>query len=377
MSRRVFTSAVLLLFVVMMCCGSGEAAQAAGPSSGQESSPSPSFAWRDKEEGETVDSLHVPVLVEMDGGVFAVAEAQLKEGGSNFTGIASELLEWTDKESRELDTTKLKTQVLEECPAGNKGCASQTGDQKASQSRTKVRVSRPTTVVNGSDIYIFAGTYSFEVTDRAAGNTAAAAKWGLLVAVGNVSNDGSSGKKKIYWNDASVIPWTDSEKQHKSLTRLIGSGGSGVQMKDGTIVFPVEGTKNNGKTVSLIIYPSDTASGKLSKGMSADGCSDPSVVERKDGKLMMMTACDDGRRRVYESGDKGDSWTEALGTLSRVWGNNQKRHEKGVGSGFITASLDSVDDKRNVILVTLPVHSENGEKGVLHLWLTDNTHIVD
>ncbi|EAN98166.1 putative trans-sialidase, Group V [Trypanosoma cruzi] len=377
MSRRVFTSAVLLLFVVMMCCGSGEAAQAAEPASGQESSPSPSFAWRDKEEGETVDSLHVPVLVEMDGGVFAVAEAQLKEGGSNFTGIASELLEWTDKESRELDTTKLKTQVLEECPAGNKGCASQTGDQEASQSRTKVRVSRPTTVVNGSDIYIFAGTYSFGVTDRAAGNTAAAAKWGLLVAVGNVSNDGSSGKKKIYWNDASVIPWTDSEKQHKSLTRLIGSGGSGVQMKDGAIMFPVEGTKNNGKTVSLIIYPSDTASGKLSKGMSADGCSDPSVVEWEKGKLMMMTACDDGRRRVYESGDKGESWTEALGTLSRVWGNNQKRHEKGVGSGFITASLDSVDDKRNVILVTLPVHSENGEKGVLHLWLTDNTHIVD
>ncbi|EKF26701.1 trans-sialidase, putative, partial [Trypanosoma cruzi marinkellei] len=37
--------------------------------------------------------------------------------------------------------------------------------------------------------------------------------------------------------------------------------------------------------------------------MSADGCSDPSVVEWK-GKVMMMTACDDGRRRVYEIGDK-------------------------------------------------------------------------
>ncbi|RNC53435.1 trans-sialidase, partial [Trypanosoma cruzi] len=158
MSRRVFTSAVLLL-VVMMCCGSGGAAQAAEPASGQGSSPSPSFAWRDKEEGETVDSLHAPSLVEMDGGVFAVAEAQLKEGGSNFTGIASELLEWTDKESKELDTNKLKTQVLEECPAENKDCASQTGDQEDSQSRKKVRVSRPTTVVKGSDIHMFAGTY--------------------------------------------------------------------------------------------------------------------------------------------------------------------------------------------------------------------------
>ncbi|RNC52453.1 trans-sialidase [Trypanosoma cruzi] len=201
MSRRVFTSAVLLL-LVMMCCGSGGAAatenSVSGAAQGQGSSPSPFFVWRDVNGGETVSSLHVPVLVEMDGGVFAVAEAQLKEGGSNFTGIASELLEWTDKESKELDTTKLKTQVLEECPAGNKGCASQTRAQEASQSRTKVRVSRPTTVVNGSDIYMFAGDYGFEVTDKAATrSTAAAAKWGLLVAVGNVSNDGSSGKKKF------------------------------------------------------------------------------------------------------------------------------------------------------------------------------------
>ncbi|RNC40274.1 host cell signaling surface protein, partial [Trypanosoma cruzi] len=144
-------------------------------------------------------------------------------------------------------------------------------------------------------------------------------------------------------------------------------------MKDGTFVFPMEGTKD-GKAVSLIIYSSDNASGNLSKGMSADGCSDPSVVEWK-GKLMMMTACDDGRRRVYESGDKGESWTEALGTLSRVWGNNQKGNEKGVGSGFSTATIEN----RDVMLVTLPVYSnrKGKEKRELHLWLTDNTHIVD
>ncbi|EKF98014.1 trans-sialidase, putative, partial [Trypanosoma cruzi] len=92
---------------------------------------------------------------------------------------------------------------------------------------------------------------------------------------------------------------------------------------------------------------------------------------------MMMTACDDGRRRVYESGDKGNSWTEALGTLSRVWGNKHKGNEKGVGSGFITATIDGVEDNRNVMLVTLPVYPKEKEKGELHLWLTDNTHIVD
>ncbi|EKF28238.1 trans-sialidase, putative, partial [Trypanosoma cruzi marinkellei] len=97
---------------------------------------------------------------------------------------------------------------------------------------------------------------------------------------------------------------------------------------------------------------------------------------------MMMTACDDGRRRVYESGDKGDSWTEALGTLSSVWGNKHEGPDKGVRSGVITATVGNGADNRNVMLVTLPVYSQkagtevNG-KGELHLWLTDNTHIVD
>ncbi|RNC40073.1 trans-sialidase [Trypanosoma cruzi] len=99
---------------------------------------------------------------------------------------------------------------------------------------------------------------------------------------------------------------------------------------------------------------------------------------------MMMTACVDGRRRVYEIGDKGESWTEALGTLSRVWGNKQGEEVKVVRSGFITATIDGVDNNRNVMLVTLPVYpkeagkKETGNgKGNLHLWLTDNTHIVD
>ncbi|RNC38962.1 trans-sialidase [Trypanosoma cruzi] len=155
-------------------------------------------------------------------------------------------------------------------------------------------------------------------------------------------------------------------------------------MKDETLVFPVEGTKKaegteeGVKTVSLIIHSKDTTNWTLSKGMSDGGCSDPSVVEWEEGKLMMMTACAGGRRRVYESGDMGESWTEALGTLSRVWGNNKKDGQAtAVRSGFITATIDGVDDKK-VMLVTLPVYAGEGkEKGKLHLWLTDNTHIVD
>ncbi|EKG00562.1 trans-sialidase, putative, partial [Trypanosoma cruzi] len=326
------------------------------------------------EDGDvTVDSLGVPVLVEVNGDVFAVAEAQWKKNGNSvFTGIASQLLSMEkDKEPEEvLRDAKEKTKVLEE---------------GGSEELTKeVDVSRPTTVVDESNIYMLVGKHNHDAADTCQAETEKI-KSGILLVKGQVSGDGDN-NNKIHWKTTDGVPCTLGD-QDKYFKRLIGGGGSGVKMNDGTLAFPVEGTKKgdagkDGKAVSLIMYSSkEVTNWTLSNWMSDDGCGDPSVVEWKD-KLMMMTACDDGRRRVYEIGDKGESWTEALGTLSRVWGN-RKGHEKRVGSGFITANIgDGVDDNnRNVMLVTLPVYSEKAqeenEKGVLHLWLTDNTHIVD
>ncbi|ESS61721.1 trans-sialidase [Trypanosoma cruzi Dm28c] len=371
MSQRVFTSAVLLLLVVMMWCGSGGGAIAE-----VQESTVPKFQWEEiKSEGEgvTVESLSFPSLLKVGNDVFAVAEAQWrKDGGSSvFTGIASQLLTKTaDNKPEEVLKNAKDTQILEKVTSPD--------------AEKKVDVSRPTTAVKGSDIYMLVGQYGSKDSQKSD-----ASGCELLLVKGSVSGDGTN--NKIDWKDTESSPQRVFGAQLDSWTRLIGGGGSGVKMKDGTLVLPVEGTKKavgteeDGKTFSLIIHSKDNTNWKLSKGMSADGCSDPSVVEWED-KLMMMTACDDDRRRVYESGDKGDSWTEALGTLSRVWGNKHKGNVKRVGSGFITATVGDGDDKRNVMLVTLPVyakeaHEENeekeNEKGVLHLWLTDNTHIVD
>ncbi|KAF5214839.1 hypothetical protein ECC02_012517 [Trypanosoma cruzi] len=321
-------------------------------------------------EGETVESLGAASLLKVGSDVFAVAEAQCKKNGDvSFTGVASQpLTTQTAKTPEELFSDALKkTQVLEE------GASK---DQKKG-----VDVSRPTTVVKGNDIYMLAGQYSSAAVDASD-----AAQLGLLLVKGSVSGEDIK-NKKIDWEVTESSPQGLFGTQPDSWTRLIGSGGSGVKMKDETLVFPVEGTKKaaedaeeDGKTVSLIIHSSDNTNWKLPKGMSDGGCSDPSVVEWEEGKLIMMAACDGGRRRVYESGDKGESWTEALGTLSRVWGNNKKGgKEKAVRSGFITATVGNDGDKRNVMLVTLPVYSEKdgNEKDKLHLWLTDNTHIVD
>ncbi|EKF28752.1 trans-sialidase, putative, partial [Trypanosoma cruzi marinkellei] len=269
-----------------------------------------------------------------------------KNGGKDgLTGIASELLSLTGEQDtkEELGTNQLKTQVLEECPSGAENCASQNAARAGFQGVREVLVARPTTVVNGTDIYMLAGIYSRGVT----AGTGESGKYelGILLAGGNVSDDKGGSGKRIYWNGIDALQSSLFETQNHSLEVLFGSGGSGVKLKDGTLVFPVEGRKKGTRrakgTVSLIIYSSEVTKGwTLSKGMSDGGCSDPSVVEwEKDGKLIMMTACDDGRRRVYEIGDKEKSWTEALGTLSRVWGNPTE-NERGVGSGFITARIE-------------------------------------
>ncbi|KAF8278186.1 putative trans-sialidase, Group V [Trypanosoma cruzi] len=367
MSRRVFASAVLLLLVVMMWCGIG-GGTAVVDGVEEPLSSETKFQWEAITEGETVTSLRVPSLVVMNGEVFAVAEAQCtKDQNSVFTGIASQIITNTadNKPEELLKNAKEKTRVLEEGTSKEK----------------RVDVSRPTAVVDGSDIYMLVGKHSREGVDTCQAETENI-KSGMLLVKGQVSGDGDN--KKIDWKTTDGVPCTLGAK-HESWTGLIGGGGSGVKMNDGTLAFPVEGTKREGagkdkKTVSLILYLKDTKSWKLSKGASEGGCSDPSVVEReKDKKLIVMTACDDGRRRVYEIGDKGESWTEALGTLSRVWGNNQKGEKvEIVGSGFTTAKIDGVEDNRNVMLVTLPVYpKKEKEKGELRLWLTDNTHIVD
>ncbi|EKF32141.1 trans-sialidase, putative, partial [Trypanosoma cruzi marinkellei] len=378
MSRRVFTSAVLLLLVVMMCSGTGMGAAAEDASLERGSSTDKLFLWRDKSEEEKLESLHVPSLVEMDGDVFAVAEAQCKKGEDDvFTGIASQLITkvTSDKPEEFLKDAKTKTQVLEK--------GSSEGSNK------KVDVSRPTTVVKGNEIYMLVGNYSGKAATGDA-QKSGAVDCGLLLVKGNVSTGQSGSEKRIQWNENQRLVGSFSADEDKPLTQLIGGGGSGVKTTGGTLVFPVEAKKKgekkeeNSKTVSLILYSPDNKTWKLSKEIPADGCSDPSIAEwEKDKKLIMMTACDDGRRRVYESGDVGDSWTEALGTLSRVWGNKQGESVKHVGSGFITATIDGVDNG-SVMLVTLPVYVKKTEdvdgdnpKSELHLWLTDNTHIVD
>ncbi|ESS55981.1 trans-sialidase [Trypanosoma cruzi Dm28c] len=265
MSRRVFTSAVPLLLVVLMCCSTCGAAAAV-----VKQSSDPKFQWKGiSEGGVTVESLGAPGLLKVGSGVFAVAEAQCKkdgEGADNvFTGVASQLVTMDKgKEPKEVLKDARVIQVLEE--------------GGSTEGKKRVDVSRPTTVVDESNIYMLVGKHS----RNAGGQESAAGDWGLLLVKGTASGEESN--KQIGWKDTNAVPTKPLGEQLSYLKRLIGGGGSGVKMKDGTLVFPLEGTKKkdkteeDGKTVSLIILK-DTENWTLSKGMSADGCGYPSVVE--------------------------------------------------------------------------------------------------
>ncbi|RNF27461.1 trans-sialidase [Trypanosoma conorhini] len=100
-----------------------------------------------------------------------------------------------------------------------------------------------------------------------------------------------------------------------------------TRMRDGALVFPVQLLTWGGAAVSTVMYFSDQEKNwRLARSGTHAGCTSTGLLEWEEGKLLMMTSCLDGRRKVYETSDKGDTWAEALGTLSRVWGNSLDAH---------------------------------------------------
>ncbi|KAF8277207.1 putative trans-sialidase, Group IV [Trypanosoma cruzi] len=145
-----------------------------------------------------------------------------------------------------------------------------------------------------------------------------------------------------------------------------------TKMTDGTLVFPVQFLTMGGNTASTIMYMNFTQQRwTFAKSATHAGCTNPSILEWEAGKIIMITSCEYGRRRVYESTDKGNTWTEALGTLSRVWSNSLAGLGLHIQSGFITATIGG----KKVILLTQLEYFGDKERSEIHLWLTDTNRI--
>ncbi|RNF00503.1 trans-sialidase [Trypanosoma conorhini] len=367
MPRRLF-SPTLLLLCLLLCCGNSGAAAA-----NQEDVMDP-FAATTEIHGaawegvgaaaQSVPSLRVPSLVAVGEDVFAVAEAHcMKQDGEAgcVTGIASkhlkETVEGAAMEISAADTSLLCTRLVE---------GSDAADKKA------MDIMRPTTLVVGSDVYMLLGRRTrTEPEEQAAGKTG----WKLVLVKGTVTGDGDNGKKLEWGKTRAVQP--GSAASLNSLTQLVGGGGSGLVLGDGTLVFPMQAIKEKKSVLLAMRLGQSENTWTLSSGTTGEGCRDPSIVKwGEDEELLAMAPCAGGSYEVYESTAAGTAWYPTGEPITRVWGTSLNRQGgDGVQSGFITATFVN----KKVMLLTTPVYSEeegNG-KGRLHLWLTDNSRVHD
>ncbi|RNC45004.1 sialidase-like protein [Trypanosoma cruzi] len=371
MSRRVFAFAVLLLlFVIMICCGSGGAhavesksSIAINPFTGTTRIDA---TWKDVGINTESASLRVPSLVDLQGHLFAIAEAHCKDGGKcsevGFAGIASKYLGLNvgsgSTEISTADASIFGTGLLKEDSGGI---------------HTANGITRPTTLVLGESVYVLLGKYSH--TGPQVGGTN---ERGLLLVKGTLTDEG--GKKKIVWNETHVVKPQGIVYSH-SLTELIGGGGSGAVMRDGSLVFPMQAKNKDGQSVllSMRFNPSENK-WWLSSEVTGNGCRDPTLVkwreDEDDERLFMMAHCAGGYYDVYRSTLHGINWYDHLKPITRVWGNSHNRKGYGVQSGSTTAIIEG----KEVMLITAPVYpkKENkGGKGRLHLWVTDTARVYD
>ncbi|EAN85953.1 trans-sialidase, putative [Trypanosoma cruzi] len=363
MSWRVFTSAVLLLFVLMMCCGSCEASAA------QENNLKTMLFRKgdsfddseNKNMSQAFDSFRAPSLVVVNGLVVAIVEAHYTNSTDKelYVGLVAKSMtvnekKWTNGTAIVFDHYDVKV----------------------------YRLLSPTSIVDNGDIKAVLGGYgkSGNPLTELVGD---GKYWTSRYASGQIFVGGGDGEEKEFgWDQGTTSKFfpglfKNFKANAEPYKQFLGGGGAGIRMEDDSrYVLPIQALKHDGKKVSLVALAEKSSFGwEFSDATSDDGCIQPAVLEWEDGDLVMMTSCEDGSRRVYWSSAMGSWWMEEYDTLSRVWGNSLKRTGHGVQGGFVSATIDG----QRVILVSQPVYSEKDKKetGRLHLWLTDMQRIYD
>ncbi|RNC35149.1 sialidase, partial [Trypanosoma cruzi] len=183
---------------------------------------------------------------------------------------------------------------------------------------------------------------------------------------------GGEPREWIKWGDPRPLPKLISSASHEGeWTGFFASGGSGVLMEDGAIVFSLMAVneKNDG-VLPMIIYSKDNGSTwLLSEDISPANCFNPHIT-KWEGKLLMIVDCEKGRR-VYESRDMGKTWTEAIGTLPGVWVNSQSE-DYSEGGLHVDALITSTIEGRKVMLYAQRGYASGENANTLYLWMTDS-----
>ncbi|EAN84690.1 putative trans-sialidase, Group II [Trypanosoma cruzi] len=376
MSRRVFASAVLLLFVVMMC-SSGRASNAVTSNSGNVQLPHTVDLFlpnqtlvvsKDGRSQETKrDAFVSPSLVSAGGVIAAFAEGHMEtkyQGGQSTKPSSDVVAEYIDSA---WDWPTLVEKVNKDTWRAHTVLGAAEGKDYRMGG-----LHHPTSITRGNKVFLLAG--GFGELKESGGNW----EWGkfeLTLVVGDVTNStpGDPGGR-IKWGDPRPLFDSKYSLNHKSkLNTFFASGGSGVLMEDGAIVFSLMAVneKNDG-VLPMIIYSTDDGSTwLLSEDISPANCFNPHIT-KWEGKLLMIVDCEKDQR-VYESRDMGTTWTEAIGTLPGVWVKSQLGDYPDEGlhvDALITATIEG----RKVMLYTQRGNfsGETERTTALYVWVTDN-----
>ncbi|KAF8285243.1 putative trans-sialidase, Group II, partial [Trypanosoma cruzi] len=394
MSRRVFTSAVLLLLFVL-CCDRGTATAqvekatdastpsgsaltgaitAEGSASGGVERPQrvdlfvPQTTQVLPKTGTTEssgrDSFVSPSLVSAGGVIAAFAEGHInakKNPPTESTKPSSDVV------AEYIDSAWEWSTLVEKVEKNTWRARTVLGKAEGKGSLDVVR--HPTTIAKGDKVFLLVGSTALSDADG---------DWKegsleLKLVVGDVTNPTDSEQsKRIEWGETKSPLNESTLAAHKgNLTGFVASGGSGVLMEDGTLVFSLMAmSEKNDGVLPMIIYSKDNGSTwLLSEDISPANCTDPRITEW-EGSILMIVDCENDQR-VYESRDMGTTWTTAVGKLPGVWVNSQSEdYPEGVWhvDALITATIEG----RKVMLYTQRGYAMEENANALYLRVTDN-----
>ncbi|RNF23763.1 group II trans-sialidase superfamily [Trypanosoma conorhini] len=369
MPRRLFSAAVPLLLVVLICCSYG-AVHAEGnkpkgaqlPQSVELFVPSKTQVQaNDGAGGETRASFRSPSLVRAGGVLVAFAEGHRPHNGA---GTNQPVVGRTSADivAGYINAAEGWASIVAETGKGS--WRAHTVFNRVAEANGVGRAFYPTAVAKGNKVFLIVGSYEARQSNTAGNLDKVDRRLDLLV--GEASEGGL-----IQWAPPTSLSSLIGQAAEQSGTRdFCGAGGSGIVMDNGTLVFPLLARRSEGGWVSTIVYSADD--GKtwvLPSGASPSGCAESLLAEWEAGQLLMVAVCDT-RRRVLESRDMGATWTEALGTLSNVWVD-----PAGDASELIrrVTSLTTATIAGKKVMLCTQERRPSGVQNAtaLYLWVTD------
>ncbi|EAN90695.1 putative trans-sialidase, Group II [Trypanosoma cruzi] len=379
MSRRVFTFAVLLLLVVMICCATCVATPARENDGNSDLRTVEGLQWVDLfvpnqtqvlpkgggTPGKKRDSFVSPSLVSAGGVIAAFARGKINPqyaadvklikplSSDIVAGYIDSSWEWSTLVEKVSESTWKAHTVL-----GTTDGTNRVGD-----------VLNPTTTTKGNKVFLLAA--GFEVLNQSDGNWKRD-RLDLKLVVGDVTKPTSSEPTgSIKWGTPTSLSQTNLKTPKAGLKDFDSSGVSGVVMEDGTLVFPMMAKSEEEDVYSMIIYSTDNGSiWALSEDMSPAECLNPRITEW-EGSLLMIVDCENGQR-VYESRDMGTAWTEAIGKLPGVWTNSQPEDSQDESLHVDALITATIEGRKVMLYIQRGYASEEYEANALYLWVTDN-----